>query len=205
MLGLAQLSIVQQFGEHYTMIWVAAGGTLFLGFLALAASFSASAHRFLYGGLLRRFQGNWIVDRVRRVHLAYMGYQNSKSTILIFFGLTVLEQLLKILECALLAWGMGIDAGMFQISGAVILTQLLSRVPISIDGIGVYEGVFALTMGAAGVGVAEATAIAIAGRLLQTLSWLPWWLAHMMETGSVRPPVPSSQPGIAGSMPREKR
>ncbi|MBI3596662.1 MAG: flippase-like domain-containing protein, partial [Nitrospirae bacterium] len=205
LLGMVQLSTVQQFGERYNMIWAAASATLLLATLAFAASFSATAHRFLYDGLLRRWQGNLIVARLRQFHQTYMGYQDVKGALLAFFGLTLVEQLFPVLECAWLAWGMGIDVTLFQISGAVILTQLLSRVPISVDGLGVFEGVFVLLLAAVGIGVAEAVAIAIAGRVLQTISWLPWWFAHMVEGGRARPLGPAFRPVDPGSLLREKR
>jgi uncharacterized membrane protein YbhN (UPF0104 family) len=72
---------------------------------------------------------------------------------------------------------------------AVPLALLSSRLPLSFDGIGVYEGIFVSVMSLAGVEPAAALAIALAGRAFQTLAWLPWWGAHVLQAGSAKPPV----------------
>jgi uncharacterized protein (TIRG00374 family) len=195
LLGMVQLSTVDQFGDRYDVVWQAGDVTLLLALLVFMASFSDTVFGFIHNRLLRRWQGNRIVARLRQFHLAYMGYQDVKGTLLAFLGLTLVEQLFPILECVWIAWGMGIEVGLFQIAGAVILTQLLSRVPISIDALGVYEGVFLLLMGAIGIGATEAVAIAFAGRILQTLSWIPWWAAYVIESGDLRRSGPLPKEG----------
>jgi uncharacterized protein (TIRG00374 family) len=205
LLGMVQLGTVDLLGGRYDILWRTGEFSLLLGLLVFAASFSTSVFEFIYNRVLRRWQENRIVGRLRRFHLAYIGYQDVKGALLVFFGLTLVEQLLPILECTWLAWGMGIQAGLLKISGAVILTVLISRVPISIDGLGVFEGVFVLLLAAVGIGPTEAVAIAIAGRILQTTSWLPWWFAQMIETGCAGPPEPVSKPVIPGPMLRGRQ
>jgi len=204
LLGMLQLSAVDQLGDRYDVIWLAGDITLLLALLVFAASFSNTVFEFVHDRLFRRWQENRIIARLRQFHEAYMGYQDVKGTLLVFFGLTLFEQLFPILECALLAWGMGIDVGLFQIAGAVILTQLLSRIPISIDALGVYEGVFLIMMGAVGIGATEAVAIAIAGRLLQTISWLPWWFVHVIEGRHTKSLGPGSRPVPPASILKQK-
>jgi glycosyltransferase 2 family protein len=190
LLGMVHMSSVAQLDDRYDVLWKAGDLTLLLALLAFMASFSNRVFEFIHNRLFRRWHGNRIIARLRKFHQTYMGYQDVKGTLLVFLGLTLVEQLLPILESAWLAWGMGIDVGMAQIAGAVILTRLLSRVPISIDALGVYEGIFVLLMAAVGVGATEAVAMAVAGRILQTISWLPWWTAHVLESGNLRRPRP---------------
>jgi glycosyltransferase 2 family protein len=200
LLGMLQISTVDQLGDRYNIVWAMGDLTLLLALLVFAASFSTTVFEFIYHRLFRRWHGNRIIARLRQFHEVYMGYQKVKNALLVFFGLTLLEQLFPILECVWLGRGMGIEVGLSQVAGAVILTQLLSRIPISIDALGVYEGVFLLMLGAVGIGATEAVAIAIAGRILQTISWLPWWVAQVIETGRVRPPEPVTEPVIPDTM-----
>ena len=74
------------------------------------------------------------------------------------------------------------------------LAILISRLPISIDGIGVYEGIFIGIMTLGGVRPEDSLAISIAARALQILVWLPWWLMLVARTGTLRPPVTRSRP-----------
>jgi hypothetical protein len=43
-------------------------------------------------------------------------------------------------------------------------------------------------MSSAGLTAAESIAIALTSRILETASWLPWWLAHVIGYGTLRPP-----------------
>ena len=64
----------------------------------------------------------------------------------------------------------------------------ISRLPISIDGIGVYEGIFIGIMTLGGVRPEDSLAISLAARALQIVVWLPWWLMLVARTGALGPP-----------------
>jgi hypothetical protein len=73
------------------------------------------------------------------------------------------------------------------IVGVVPLVGLISRIPITIGGLGVYDGAFMLVMSMAGLTAAESIAIALASRILETAAWFPWWLVHVIGYGGFRP------------------
>jgi len=118
--------------------------------------------------------------------MTYQGYGTKKRALVAFFSLTFGEQWLAIVFAWVIAIGMGIHVGLLFIAGVLPLALLISRLPISIDGWGVFDGVFILLMSLAGVSAAEAVAIALAARVLQTASWLPWWLSHLISNGGFR-------------------
>jgi hypothetical protein len=70
----------------------------------------------------------------------------------------------------------------------VPLAILVSRLPISLDGIGVYEAIFMAVMTLGGVRPEDSLAVSLASRALQIITWTPWWLALMSRTGFARPP-----------------
>src|SRR5690606_16604305 len=81
---------------------------------------------------------------------------------------------------------------------AVPLAILVSRLPISLDGIGVYEGIFIAIMALGGVRPADALAVSLAARALQIVVWLPWWLMLAARTG-MRPPTDPVAPATTGA------
>jgi uncharacterized membrane protein YbhN (UPF0104 family) len=85
---------------------------------------------------------------------------------------------------------MGIDVGMLYFAVALPLALLVSRIPISIDGIGVFEGMFIVLMSIAGLSAAQAVAIAVVGRILQTAVLIPWWMAFVITHRDLRTPHP---------------
>jgi glycosyltransferase 2 family protein len=164
------------------------GVALVTAMLVFITSFSQRAFDFLHVKILRRYQNTRLVHRFRQFHQAYYSFQNDKACLAEFFSLSFLEQAMPVLDSWLIARSLGVDVSLLFVAGALPIAQLISRIPISIDGLGVYEGAFILVMSLAGVTASEAVAIAVTGRVLQTASWLPWWMAHGIRTGSLKPP-----------------
>jgi uncharacterized membrane protein YbhN (UPF0104 family) len=125
---------------------------------------------------------------LRQFHLAYLAYRHEKRSLTAFFGLTVVQQLTPSLLLWLVARALGVEVSLLYIAGAVPLTFLISRIPVSISSLGVFEGVFMLLMSLAGLTAAESIAIALSARILEIASWLPWWLAHVIGNRELRPP-----------------
>ena len=126
---------------------------------------------------------------LRELQTHYGAYRQRKGTLASFFILSIFEQLLTIFYVWLVARGFGIDVGLVYIVGALPLAILISRIPISVSGLGVFDGAFAFFMSLAGVSLAEAVAITVGTRIVETAAWLPWWLASVIQTGGLARPV----------------
>ena len=184
--SLILLSLLGYFDTWFRAIWWL-GSTVFVGTTILfAVSFSQRVIAFLRRCLPPRFRGTRMIRRLRRLLVTYQSYQNDKRNMVIFFGLTFFEQLIPMLSLWLIAQGLGIEVGLLYIAGAVPLAFLISRLPVSINGLGVFDGVFMLLLSPAGIQGAEAIAITLVSRTLQIMSWLPWWVAHIVEGGGLR-------------------
>lgn len=122
-----------------------------------------------------------IVVKLREFHDIYRSFADDRRNLSTFFGLTFVEQLLPILDTWLVAQGMGIDVGVLYFAAALPLALLISRLPISIDGIGVFEGMFIVLMTLAGLSAAQAVAIAVVSRILSTVTYIPWWFAYVVS------------------------
>lgn len=110
---------------------------------------------------------------VHRFRAALQRYGRHPGVLLGFIGLTVLENLWTFLVTWVSALALGIDVSPLHIAAAIAVTFVVTRLPISIDGIGVMEGTLALVLGLLGVPAAQSVALAVIGRVLVILSNLP--------------------------------
>jgi uncharacterized protein (TIRG00374 family) len=119
---------------------------------------------------------------------AYQTLGNSRGVLARFTALTVLEQLLSVIVPWTIAMGLGVNVDLLVLLGVLPISTLISRLPVSFDGLGVFEAIFVGLLVLAGISAESALAIAISGRLLQLLAFMPWWLAQVLRSGAVRPP-----------------
>ena len=193
LLGLIGLFILDQTGQldpRFQPVWWMGGMMLGGAVLIFGISLSHSLFDFIYEQIPKRLLQNRIAIRLQKLHKTYVAYNVNKKILTKFFGLTFGQQLSAVILNWLIARGLGIDMGLLFMAGVLPLTLLISRLPVSINGLGVFEGVFILLMSLGGVSAAEAVSIAVTGRLLETVSFLPWWLAYVIDDGTIRPPTP---------------
>lgn len=193
LLSLVLLSKIVSLDDQFQAFSWLSFAILITTIIAFAASFSQNAFNFLYGYLLYRFKDAMIVERLKKFHSTYLSYRDGKRNLAIFFALTLSEQLMPIITVWLIARGLGIEVGLLFLAGTVPLAVLISRIPISIDGLGVFEATFILLMALVGVSPVGAAAISVVGRILQIAACLPWWIADVMNRGSFQPPTLSTQ------------
>jgi uncharacterized protein (TIRG00374 family) len=193
-LGLLSLLLLSLYGTLDSLFddvwWL---GIMMLAVATVFFAMSLSKHVFawFHSCVPYALKRTSIIKRLGQFHATYRSYNNSKKALIQFFGLTFLEQLLPILHSWVIARGVGIDISLLFIAGVVPLTILISRIPISIDALGVFEGIFIILMSLGGVSPVEAVAIAFVGRILQTASWLPWWFSHTFEGKQFKEPRPA--------------
>jgi len=134
-----------------------------------------------------------VMQYLDRFAAAYRALGGARSTIVQFSALTVLEQVFAVIFPWTLALGLGIPVDLLLLLGVLPISTLISRLPISFDGLGVYEAVFVGLLVLAGIGADAALAIAISGRIIQLFAFLPWWLVYVARSGAVRPPSASKE------------
>ena len=187
-LGIFFLSQAAQLDARFTPVLWGIGALTGVAAAIFALSFSRSLFDVIYDRVIAGFSRNRVVRRFRELHETYLSYRADKRSLGIFFGLTLSEQLFSIVVAWLIAIALGVDASFLLMAGVIPLTMLLARLPLSFDGIGIFEGIFALLLSLAGISAAEAVSIALTARLLNVLAWLPWWMAHVAETNQIRVP-----------------
>ena len=128
-----------------------------------------------------------VMHYLERFAAAYRSLGSARGTIAKFGALTVLEQVFSVVFPWALAQGLGVPVDLLLMLGVLPISTLISRLPISFDGLGVFEAVFVGLLVLAGIDAAAALAIAISGRVIQLLAFLPWWFVHVAQAG-LRPP-----------------
>ena len=187
-LSLCLVTHLGYLGDRVIFVWLLGGGLLLGAVFLLIVSVSERAFLLFHDKVLHGIQHRPIAQKLREFHDTYRSFAADRRNLATFFGLTFGEQLLPILDTWLVARGMGIDVGVLYFAAALPLALLISRLPISIDGIGVFEGVFILLMSLAGLSAAQAVAIAVTSRILGTITYLPWWFAYGITTRKLPAP-----------------
>lgn len=134
-----------------------------------------------------------VMQYLDRFAAAYRALGGARSTIVQFSALTVLEQVFAVIFPWTLALGLGIPVDLLLLLGVLPISTLISRLPISFDGLGVFEAVFVGLLVLAGIDGSAALAIAISGRIIQLFAFLPWWITYVARSGAVRPPAASKE------------
>ncbi|HEU4619394.1 MAG TPA: lysylphosphatidylglycerol synthase transmembrane domain-containing protein [Gammaproteobacteria bacterium] len=191
LMGIAGLVILAAYGgtdRRLTALWAIALAMLVAGLALFAISFDKRLFALVRRIVPERLRDGKIMRRLEEFHDTYRAFGARTSVTTVFFALTVVEQFLSILFAWVIALSIGLDVGLMFIAGVLPITLLVSRLPISFEGIGVFEGVFVLLMRLGGVDAASAVSIALIGRLIQLAAATPWWLAHAWEGKSFERP-----------------
>lgn len=195
-LGLVSLAILRTLGVLDARFNIAlyAGAAMLVGVTALlVAALNEKLVRTVLAQLPRFVRESKVMQYLDRFAAAYRTLGGARSTIAKFGVLTVLEQVFAVLFPWTLAMGLSVDVDLLLLLGVLPISTLISRLPISFDGLGVYEAVFVGLLVLAGIDADAALAIAISGRIIQLFAFLPWWFVHVARSGAVRPPAASKE------------
>jgi len=194
-LGLASLAILRAIGvldaRFDRALYV--GVAMLIGVTALLV---AALDERLVNNVVARLpaavRNSKVMIYLQRFAGAYRSLGGARSTIAKFSALTVLEQVFSVVFPWALAQGLGVPVDLLLMLGVLPISTLISRLPISFDGLGVFEAVFVGLLVLAGIDAAAALAIAISGRIIQLFAFLPWWFVHVAQAG-MRPPQVSKE------------
>jgi uncharacterized membrane protein YbhN (UPF0104 family) len=89
--------------------------------------------------------------------------------LLVFYGLTAVEQLVSTVNLLLLGTAFGLGVTVVEAISVMPIATFFSRLPITTQALGVREGLYVLMLGFIGVGAAEAFALALTVRVSHTV------------------------------------
>lgn len=188
-MSLLLLRFVLPDASEYNVALVVGISSLLVAIAVLVLSFSSGAVTSVLNLLPRRVATIAAARLISRLHEAYRSLASDRRRLSLFFVLTVAEQLLVAICYVLVALALQLQFNSVFLLAAVPLAILISRLPISIDGLGVYEGIFIGIMTLGGMRPDDSLALSLAARVFQIVVWLPWWLTLVVRTGAMRPPA----------------
>lgn len=137
-------------------LWIGGGAALLVG-LAWAMFFPPSQANL--EGLLTKLPAA-VANPARRVIGSFAAYRGQRGALARAFGWSLLLQTTVIIYYAIMARALGLAVPLHHFFLIVPLALYIMTVPITVNGIGVRESVFALFFAAYGIGSADAIAYA---------------------------------------------
>ncbi len=175
MSSVASESVVQQ--EILTTMFV----TLTVLIAVFLASMTALPFR-IAERLLARWSKPKFAAKLAKFREAYHEYGQYKTTLIAFFLLSVAEQGLFVLITYMGALAIEIRLDIYYFLGIVPVCQIIKRIPISINSIGVQEGLFVYFFGQIGISATEALSLSILTRIAQWSAMLAGGVLYVMDT-----------------------
>jgi uncharacterized protein (TIRG00374 family) len=191
-LGLVSLIILRTLGvlDERFNIALFLGAAMLVGAVGLLVlSMNEKVATVALAHLPKAVRESKVMTYLTRFAAAYRSLGRAHTTIAQFSVLTVAEQLLSVVVPWTVALGLGVPADLLVLLGVMPLSTLISRLPISFDGLGVFEAILVGLLVLAGISAESGLAIAISGRIIHLLAFLPWWIADVVASGAVRPPT----------------
>jgi uncharacterized protein (TIRG00374 family) len=170
----------------------------------LLLSFSGRAYDVLRGMLPQSWRASSVLERVDRLHGTYRSLAADRRIIVAFVGLTLVQQCFSIVVPWFVTRTLELEVNALYLIAAAPLAFLFARLPVSFDGIGVYEAIFVSIMTLSGMHPAQSFAVALAGRVLNLVAWLPWFAAYTLGTRG-RAAIPAVSTRASDTAPVQAR
>ena len=183
-LGISLYILSHQYEQLLNIFWALAAAFLVccvLFFVIQHESANRQIERFV-----KRVNGSKIVSKVHDVYTLCRDYRNDKVTLVKVSVYTLIRQTVPIFMNLVLAVAFGVDATIVELFAIVPIIVLGSRLPISMDGLGVQEGLYVVMFGLIGVTPSEALLLSLSFRILVLVTLIPfvvWYI--VMERKSV--------------------
>jgi len=188
LIGLAIVSAMGSLPDRLAPVWWICAGLLLIGLVAVTLSFSERSYALIHEYVLSRIRDNWLLKRLRMLHRNYHAYRSLPGRLILFLALSFLEQLVPVVAVWIVAQGLGLELSFLYLVGVLAISLLVARIPITPGGIGIMEGSLTLLLAAAGIPPPKAMALALTTRLIEIISWVPWWSAFVVSRGTLRRP-----------------
>ena len=143
-----------------------------LSISCLAFIFSHKAH-FFFQKFIAYLPFRGVTHRIEKMRVAILEFKAKPTLMVTFFFLTLLEQISPIVGNFMLVKALSIDLSVVWVAIGTPLILIVSKLPISLDGLGVVEGVGAYIYSFAGVPMHEIVVMVLISRVLTILSSLP--------------------------------
>jgi glycosyltransferase 2 family protein len=169
-IGLASYLLGEKLAQFSALWWILGTGALLVTGM-VAFYYLVRGQR---DGWTLRISNLPIVRQFHQVYLITQQYRGHLDTLGVVCTWTCLEQLVPIAMTFLVARSLNVDISVLELAAIVPIIVLAIRLPISLGGIGIQEGLSVALYSLVGVSPAEALLMNALGRVLHLLTQLPW-------------------------------
>ena len=120
----------------------------------------------------------WGIGKIHDLYLYCRSYRNDVAVLVKVTFLTLIRQCVPILMNVTLVYAYGIEASFLELVAIIPIIVLGTRLPISMDGIGVQEGLYVVLFGLVGISASQALLMSITFRAMAMLSTLPFGIMY---------------------------
>ena len=107
-------------------------------------------------------------------------YRSFPHTITAVAVSTILEQFVPLIAAYLIVQALHIDVSLVELIVVIPIATLAMRIPVSLGGFGVQEGLYVALFGIIGVSVTEAVLLSTTSKLLVVITSLPWGIHYLL-------------------------
>lgn len=118
-------------------------------------------------------KGGKISAFIYTIFIRYSEYRAYRKSLVLFFLLSLIENSIPIVNIYLIAKSLSMDVTLISMFYTVPTMTLLSRIPITIGGLGVQEGAFIMFLSLVGLSLTDAFTISILARIVCLFSVMP--------------------------------
>jgi len=115
------------------------------------------------------FGDHWILRICLKFQRAYVDYKKNVGTLLFVFILSLIGVGLVSVGNYYAARALNINVGVMFYFGIISIVNIVSRIPVSVAGLGLTEGTYVLLFSIVGVSTTEAFALAVLVRITESL------------------------------------
>ncbi len=154
----------------WRFLWIA-GIVLFLFTILMLISFSENIVRKIDRS--EKLSKNFLFNKFKKLYLSYAEYKNHKGILALFSALSVLEQIAPVIGNYLACRALNLSIPFIYFLLIIPLVQLISRIPISFEGIGVNEGLLVYFFSLLSLSRTSAFTIGLLGHIAIIIATLP--------------------------------
>jgi uncharacterized protein (TIRG00374 family) len=131
--------------------------------------------------LFNRYKDTVIIKKIKSLYCATMNFKSGPRRLWYFYCLSFVEQAIVPVFIYFGALALGLEVNFFHFLAIVPAMFILIRIPVSIQGIGVEEGLFILFFSMVGLSTTEAFSLALVNRVAKWTIALSGGAIHLVE------------------------
>jgi len=131
--------------------------------------------------LFNRYKDTAVIKKIKSLYSAIIDFKSAPGKLWLFYFLSFIQQASPIIFIYFGALALGLEVHFFYFLAIVPAMLILQRLPISVQGIGVDEGLFILFFAIIGLSTTEAFSLALIYRLGRWVIALSGGVLHLAE------------------------